>query len=401
MCQYDACGQSKKFRLTPFPSLPPSLPSLPCVAVYDTRSSGDLSKYLLWESGDEEGTVSYYSPLTKTRYPASGYTRILSNDMSAWDDLKDDLFLDLSTRVVFFDFVVYNPQVNYLTWATFVVEIMATGDVLTSYRLRHYDEVASLQYINGETSDGWQMYLVVCEILLMWYVFTYILVEMKEVYFYGRSVYFGSLLNIMEIFNLLIFCVAFAMRILSIVELNKIYPSLMFGYPSTGEVDDTAAAGDTDIGGGFPDLTTFSEYSYFGTNLIALNSVFTLMRFFKFASFHRGLAQFIDTFGEAGKDLTLYLLVMFVLVASYGLSFHVAFGHVSQSYYDVPESLFSLFGSTLGQFDLKEIQHVNRYLAPFLFVSFIVVMLFVVLSMLVAMVKLSYHSVRDEDSNNR
>ena len=89
---------------------------------------------------------------------------------------------------------------------------------------------------------------------------------------------------------------------------------------------------------------------------------------------------------------------MCVLLAAYGLSFHVAFGHVSHSYYDFAESLFSLFSSTLGEFDIDEVQNVNRYLAPFLFVSFIVVMLFVVLSMLVALVKLSYHTVREKDA---
>ena len=76
---------------------------------------------------------------------------------------------------------------------------------------------------------------------------------------------------------------------------------------------------------------------------------------------------------------------------SYGLSFHIAFGHVSRSYMDFAEALFTMFKSTMGQFTIREIETVNssgRYLGPFLFLSFIMVNLFVVLSMLYAMVRL-------------
>jgi hypothetical protein len=90
---------------------------------------------------------------------------------------------------------------------------------------------------------------------------------------------------------------------------------------------------------------------------------------------------------------------MLVLIVSFGLAFHIAFGHVSRSYMDFPESLFTLFKSTMGQFTIRELQTVNssgRYLGPFLFVSFIVINIFVILSMLYAMVHLSYQQVRDK-----
>jgi hypothetical protein len=90
---------------------------------------------------------------------------------------------------------------------------------------------------------------------------------------------------------------------------------------------------------------------------------------------------------------------MGVIMVSFAMSFTVAFGHVSQSYMDFAESLFTLFKSTMGQFTIREINEVNssgRILGPFLFVSFIVVNLFVILSMLFAMVNMSFKKVRDD-----
>jgi sensor histidine kinase YesM len=93
------------------------------------------------------------------------------------------------------------------------------------------------------------------------------------------------------------------------------------------------------------------------------------------------------------------MLIMSIVIVSYALAFYMAFGHVVRGYMDFAESLFTLFKSTMGQFTIRELSEVNssgRYLGPFLFVSFIVLNLFVILSMLFAMVNVSFQNLRDE-----
>ena len=139
--------------------------------------------------------------------------------------------------------------------------------------------------------------------------------------------------------------------------------------------------------------------SQIATNFLAINALLSITKLFKYLRFHRGLSQFVETIYDALFEVSVFLFIMGVIMVSFALSFHVAFGHVATPYMDFAESLFTLFKSTMGQFTIREIQEVNssgRYLGPFLFISFIVVNMFVVLSMLFAMVNMSFKHVRDE-----
>ena len=55
------------------------------------------------------------------------------------------------------------------------------------------------------------------------------------------------------------------------------------------------------------------------------------------------------THTQPGEQRTILLII----IVSFGLSFHIAFGHVSRSYMDFPEALFTLFKSTMGQFTIR------------------------------------------------
>lgn len=89
------------------------------------------------------------------------------------------------------------------------------------------------------------------------------------------------------------------------------------------------------------------------------------------------------------------LAIICIIATGYGISFHIAFGHAITDYRDFAESLFTLFLATLGDFDLDELRNYNQVLGVVLFVSFIVIMFFVVVSMFLAIVDAAYESVRE------
>jgi hypothetical protein len=149
----------------------------------------------------------------------------------------------------------------------------------------------------------------------------------------------------------------------------------------------------------FIQANVVASYSQVVSNLLAASAIIAYVKILKYLQFHRGIAQFANTMFASTFEVSTFLLIMGIVITSYALAFYMAFGHVVRGYMDFAESLFTLFKSTMGQFTIREISEVNssgRYLGPFLFVSFIVLNLFIILSMLFAMVNVSFQSLRDE-----
>jgi hypothetical protein len=346
----------------------------------------------VWQSEDELVTGVYYSFVTKNTYHGSGYVTYfdyladeLPDDTTYTNqikDLTDNTYIDHATRLLSIDFTLYNPSLDMLVWGSHTTEFLETGDVIPTYHYRIYDEWKYLRVWDGEEIDSDVWALIVCEFIMYFYALSYLLEECKEMWFHGRKVYLSSWVNITELFNLFVFFTVFAFRYMALYTLNDIVTNVGFE-------NDHA----------WVDLRMFGIYSQVSTNLISLNALISFMKVFKYLRFHRGLAQFVETIYDSVANIMVFLLIMLVIIISWALAFHVAFGHVIFGYMDFAESLFTLFKSTMGQFTIREIQEVNssgRYLGPFLFISFIVVNMFVILSMLFAMVNVSFKTVRDQ-----
>ncbi|GMH82829.1 hypothetical protein TrVE_jg2135 [Triparma verrucosa] len=348
---------------------------------------GALEPGVEWQSEGDLGTGNFYSHVTKQIYEGSGFEYFFdvtaSDTAETWQTLYDTTWVDFGTRMVSIDFTIYNPAIDLLVWGTHVVEFMPSGDVIPTFHFRVFDEWKYLRVWDGDDTDGSVGALLVVELILYAYVVSYMWEEFREMFYWGPKEYFQSWMNIAELLNLLVFFNTAAFRFLAFQEIGVLAESF---------ADDDS----------FLDMRTFGTYSQVAMNLLACNALMSYCKVFKYLKFHRGITQFVETIYEATFEVTVFLTVLLVIIVSYGLSFHIAFGHVSRSYMDFAEALFTMFKSTMGQFTIREIETVNssgRYLGPFLFLSFIMVNLFVVLSMLYAMVRLSYRHVRDQMLN--
>ena len=90
---------------------------------------------IMWKDSSSLNTPSYYSWMTRLRYPGSGYSLLLpdSNERAAEviADMYDDTFIDIQTRVTFIEFTLYNAPTKNLVSALYVIETGAEGDILT------------------------------------------------------------------------------------------------------------------------------------------------------------------------------------------------------------------------------------------------------------------------------
>ena len=160
-----------------------------------------------WYSAKEmmEGS---YSGRSGTSYPGSGYNITLPLDYSGalttLYDLKDNNWIDLQTRAVFVDFIVYNANVGLLTLIKVAVEFPASSGCRPFLLLRtsQIDRLVAAEMSNTA---------MLAEVILLVLTSLYILNEVRNWRRLGIK-YFDDSWVYLEIINYLLFIAAFIMR---------------------------------------------------------------------------------------------------------------------------------------------------------------------------------------------
>merc|ERR1719502_1041484 len=98
--------------------------------------------------------------------------------------------------------------------------------------------------------------------------------------------------------------------------------------------------------------------------------------------------------GEAAGDLVVFLVMFFIIMFSYAQAFHMAFGMDLADFKGGVTSIFTLMRMILGDFDFEALRANNKYLGPLLFLTFIVLVFFILLNMFLAIINDAYTVVK-------
>jgi len=111
---------------------------------------------------------------------------------------------------------------------------------------------------------------------------------------------------------------------------------------------------------------------------------------------HPQLGQFTKTLVAVVGDIAGFSVVFMIVLVGYAMSFQLAFGHDVEEFAALDDSMLTLFTITLGDFDLDTLAASNYVLGPFLFFTFIIIVLFIVMSMMLVFVDEAYGRVSEE-----
>ena len=102
------------------------------------------------------------------------------------------------------------------------------------------------------------------------------------------------------------------------------------------------------------------------------------------------------TIQRATSEMGLLMMVFSLIIVSFSVAFHMAFGQFHPGYRDFPTSIMSLFMLSLGEFDAGSLRVVSPSLGMILFTSYAVFMVFIVLTMMLKIVDVAYEQMRVE-----
>ncbi|XP_066248663.1 polycystin-2-like protein 1 [Euwallacea similis] len=287
--------------------------------------------------------------------------------MNILDTLRDNLWITRGTRAAFIDFSVYNVNMNLYCICKLIFEFLPTGGVTPSYIF----STANLTPL----STTWKWTLRILFYTFCVYALFCSAEEIREI-IYFKARYFLRVWNYVDITVILLTCqIAISTEYMRTVIVPDIKETL-----------------------NHPDHYGNLESAKVINQVIKISEAtllfFVYLRTFKYLNFNRRMSQLNNTIRKCAKDILGFSVMFFVAYFAYAELGYLVFGNQVESFRSFGQSMFTLLRTILGDFDYETIQKANSIVAPIYFLTYIVLVFFILLNMFLAIINDTYADVK-------
>jgi hypothetical protein len=120
------------------------------------------------------------------------------------------------------------------------------------------------------------------------------------------------------------------------------------------------------------------------------------MKTLKYLNQFPHLSMLSLTLRNAYYPTVSFLIMFFIIFVGCGQAFNMAFGPYMKSYSNFTTSMMSLFRALLGEFEYEEMQKTDAVVGPLLFLTFMLLVLFVLVNMFIAILSEAYEKAKIE-----
>ncbi|CAF1043359.1 unnamed protein product [Rotaria sordida] len=288
-------------------------------------------------------------------------------------DLKSNLsklhqleWIDDKTRAIFIQLTLYNPNVQLFTSATFLVEFLSTSSISPTVRfepLNFYVFTSVLQ--------------LVCTILYIIFIIYFIIIEIRLLFQLKLNYFcqFRSLIELGIIVCSLGNVVVYLWRFQECKRISRLFKETN-GYVYIN----------LEFAVYVNDLLTFflSFCCFFGT-----------IKFIHLFRFNRRLSLFTETLRYARRELISFSIMFSIVFMSFLSLFYLLFVSRISSCSSLLSSAQMLCEMTLMKFDTSELIGADVVIGPLCFSIFILLVVFVCLSMFISIINDSFRYARE------
>lgn len=311
-------------------------------------------------------------------YGAGGYYLDLTGDKASSraliQDLQDNNWLDRGTRAVMLDFTVYNANINMFCQIRLLLEFPTSGGVLPSWDIR---TVKLIRYVTP-----FDYFILALEILFAIFVVYYTIEEALEIKIHKLK-YFKEVWNILDIVILLIAYICIGFNIYRTISVSNILDTLLVN---------------NNI---FADFNTLTYGQLQFNHAVAILTFLCWIKFFKYVSFNKTMNQLSETLGRCAKDVIGFSIMFFIVFFAYVQLGYLLFGSMLKDYSTIPNTIFALFRTILGDFDFPSLEAAHRVLGPIYFISYIFFVFFVLINMFLAIINDTYSDVKSDIGSSK
>ncbi|XP_026848904.1 polycystic kidney disease 2-like 2 protein [Drosophila persimilis] len=311
-------------------------------------------------------------------YRSGGYTVDLTYDkdenLQSINKLKSVNWLDRGSRLCLVEFNMFNDNKDIFQSVKLIAEIPPTGGVIPQAHLRTVKEYSFFTDLS----------LTMTVVYIFWYimVFYYTICEINAFCKSGWRAYFTSLMNILD--NIvLVLC----------------YLALFYNIWHTFKMKSITSKAYTQQHYQSIDVLCLSNLIY--VDMMAILAFLVWIKIFKFISFNKTLIQFTTTLRKCSKDLIGFSIMFGIVFLAYAQLGLLLFGTEHPDFNNFVTSVLTMIRMILGDFQYTLIQQSNRVLGPIYFLTYIVLVFFILLNMFLAIIMQTYNSVKNEITQGR
>ncbi|XP_073252460.1 polycystin-2-like protein 1 [Porites lutea] len=313
-----------------------------------------------------------------TTYSGGGFTMLLEAREEKTKELiaklKDNLWLDRGTRVVFIDFTVYNANINLFCIVKLIFEYPATGGCIPSFNFR---TVKLIRYVT--TLDH---FVMACEGIFIVFIIYYTIEEILEIKKHKLK-YFKSFWNVLDIIVIFLGYVAIVFNVYRTLTVNDLLQGLLKNNKQYANFDSLG----------------FWQTQF--NNMVAVAVFFAWIKVFKYISFNKTMTQLSATLNNCAKDVGGFAVMFFIIFLAYAQLGYLVFGTQVRDFSTFEDSIFTLFRIILGDFDFHALEQANRVLGPIFFITYVFFVFFVLLNMFLAIINDTYAEVKSNIANQK
>lgn len=234
-------------------------------------------------------------------------------------DLKQNLWIDRGTRVIFADFTTYNPNINLFVVTKLITEFPATGGVITSWQFR----TLSLLETGKTAIIGYT-----CFVIFVIFIVYYSIEELLEIMTLGFTQYLKhSFWNWLDIMSLILSCFLVFFRIYRRYVVNKIF----YGDESNAAIEIETSASYANRMETYQ-FDTLGFWSQQFNNVLALLTFIVWVKIFKYISFNKTMSQLSSTLSRCSKDIAGFGVMFFIVFFAFAQLGYLLFGTQVKDY---------------------------------------------------------------------
>ncbi|XP_033255735.1 polycystic kidney disease 2-like 1 protein [Drosophila miranda] len=311
-------------------------------------------------------------------YSTGGYIADLTYDktdnLEKINKLRHDNWLDRGSRLCLMEFNLYNKNTDIFQSVKLLAEIPPTGGVIPQ---THLQTVKQYSFFNDASQTMTVIYI-------FWYIMVayYTICEINGLRKSGIRIYYSSLLNVIDTI-VLVLC----------------YLALIYNVWHTFQVGALTRNAKRHTGYQSIDVLCFVNIIY--VDMMAILAFLVWIKIFKFISFNKTLVQFTTTLRRCSKDLAGFSLMFGIVFLAYAQLGLLLFGTKHPDFHNFVTSVLTMIRMILGDFQYNLIEQANRVLGPIYFLTYILLVFFILLNMFLAIIMETYNSVKSEITQGR
>lgn len=284
-------------------------------------------------------------------YKFIGNSTKIKNDLYS---LQQTNWIDHRTRAVFFEFTLYNPNINLFSFCQLTFEILPTGTIIPTATFK----IVNFWTVNRE---------LIITGLMAGYLIIIVFLMIKEI----KSFKLNGIKYLQRFWiyiNWILFAISWAILPMFLYKLYALHDLLELVNKNSIKT--------------YTNLSTLSKWNETLGILLSACTFLATLKLIELLKFDTNFILLINSIRKCSKGLLSFMIIFLIVSLAYVQLMFIFFNDKTTQYSSFLKSIETNFQIILGKFSVKPILETNFTLGSVIFVSYNIIIVMIMISVL-------------------